>query len=719
MAKLFLDVLNLSIAASWLIFAVLILRLMLKRFVPKWTVCLVWALVGIRLVIPFSFESELSLVPSRETVNTDALLYAEESALPKESLSSAEKSIFVSEALTDGNPTAEPTLSNTSTLPQQYIDSGFEKIDKTVNPIIQNAFEENRGEEENAEPKWLSVASIIWVLGIGAMLAYAVINYLLLKRRVSAFVPEENGIRKSENVESPFILGVFKPRIYLPFGLSEENERNIIAHERAHLARGDHLIKPFGFTVLAFYWFNPLCWIAYIILCRDIELACDERVVRNMDAETRKGYAKALLECGMKRSFVSACPVAFGEVGIKERVINALNYKKPIFWIIIVAIALITAVALLFLTNPTTEESLSAEIGSEQNSQSETEESGSVSSEEQSNSSEETEDESLGVSNDIIDISNAITEDSSDISETSNDASDGADESSEDLNESSEDSNSVTDDSSEIIDDSSEVADDSSEIIENSSAPVEPEVSEPEVSEPEISEPEVSEPEASEPENQNPMKNTSHQTPDTLEYNTNTDAVCAYVRISDIEIATYGGGEEDALIKERGLKVWLCDNLGNKIDYLYTNSDGVAFFYLEEGAYHFAFEGNGKYTSAMTINTFEARKDKHTYRKSSPDEVVLNTFREIYNKNLTITVTDIETGKPIKDVKCTVGEYRGKVSAATDENGIAVLPPAMRFFSRDKYIYAKFECEGYEAYECWEIAIRDNEAHIQLKKSQE
>lgn len=360
MAKMFLDVFNLSITASWLIAAVILVRLVIRHRAPKWVTCLLWAMVGIRLVIPFSLESTVSLIPSRETIIPESV-YGEtvvqtpditppEQDNPDVGIDTPNEGIDTpNEGIDIPDEYIPPAIEN---IPEEYIHSGIGAIDDRVNPIIQSTATIENGKSRNILQTVTFAASCVWILGMVSLVIYAVINYLLLKKRVATSIPEGKDVRKSEAVGSPFILGVFRPRIYMPFGLSKATEEHVLAHERAHLKRGDHLIKPIGYAILTVHWFNPLVWLGYILLCRDIEYACDEKVVKNMSAEARKAYAEALLECGVSKSRISACPVAFGETGVKKRVKNTMNYKKPLFWVMIAAIIICAAVAVFFLTSP-------------------------------------------------------------------------------------------------------------------------------------------------------------------------------------------------------------------------------------------------------------------------------------------------------------------------------------------------------------------------------
>lgn len=310
MGELFLKTLNMSIAASWLILAVVLLRFALKK-APKWIAVLLWGVVAVRLVVPFSFESALSLIPSAETFNAHNIQYE------------------------------TPAIS-----------SGIPAVNNAVNPVQGETFATNPAASVNPLYVWTFIVSVIWLIGIAAMLLYAVISYVRVRQSVGESVPYEGDIFLCDHVKSPFILGLVRPKIYLPSSMDAASMEPVIAHEKAHLTRCDHWWKPVGFLILTVHWFNPLCWIAYVLLCRDIELACDEKVIRQMDLNGKKQYSTALLEFSTGRRLVTICPLAFGEVGVKERVKNVLNYKKSAFWLIVVAIIACGVVTVCFATNP-------------------------------------------------------------------------------------------------------------------------------------------------------------------------------------------------------------------------------------------------------------------------------------------------------------------------------------------------------------------------------
>ena len=322
MSGIFLKLLNLSISASWLVLVVLVLRLVLKR-APKWVDVLLWGMVALRLMLPFSIESALSLIPSAETLSPEVVRF-------------------------DPAPT---------------ITSGVEFIDNAVNPSLSESFAAAPLASVNLLYVWTYLAGWVWLIGLAAMLAYALVSYLRLRRRVRASIPLRENIYVCDEVPSPFILGIVHPRIYLPSALDETQRGSVLSHERAHLARRDHWWKPLGFALLAVYWFNPLLWLAYTLLCRDIELACDERVLCGMDAGQVKDYSSALLACSVPRRMLAACPLAFGEVGVGARVKNALRYKKPAFWVVAASVAVCVVVAVCFLTNPRTDTDAAGLVG--------------------------------------------------------------------------------------------------------------------------------------------------------------------------------------------------------------------------------------------------------------------------------------------------------------------------------------------------------------------
>ncbi|MBQ4557261.1 MAG: hypothetical protein IJA60_06420 [Clostridia bacterium] len=316
MYSIFLKLINMSIAASWLVLAVILLRLVLKK-APKAIMCIMWAIVAIRLVCPFSFESKLSLIPSVETIPSD-IIYARE---PK-------------------------------------IHTGIQFLNSAVNPIITESFApKDTLTSINPIQFWLLVAEQIWLIGMLAMLVYTVISFIRIYLRVREAV-KVGDIWLCDNIDTPFILGVFRPKIYVPSTMSESDIEYVTAHEKAHIKRRDYIWKPLGFAILTVYWFNPVMWIAYILLCRDIELACDEKVLREKGTEIKKAYSDALINASVPRKLISACPLAFGETSVKSRVKSVLSYKKPAFWIIIVALAACAVTAMCFLTNPKEDEKI-------------------------------------------------------------------------------------------------------------------------------------------------------------------------------------------------------------------------------------------------------------------------------------------------------------------------------------------------------------------------
>lgn len=299
MTEFIIKFVNMSISAGWLVLAVLLLRLALKR-APKWVSVLLWGFVAIRLICPFSLESPFSLIPSGETIVAG---------------------------------------------PQFDIQTGVPEVDALL--VGQLA-----AVPENQDFAGLTMLTYLWIIGIGALLTYTAVSYLLLRRKVSTAVRLRDNIFQSENVDAPFVLGIFKPKVYLPFRMDEQNREFVIAHEEAHIRRKDHWWKPLGFLLLTLHWFNPLVWVAYLLLCRDIELACDEKVIQKMDNENRAGYSNALLFCSVNRSGIAVCPIAFGEVGVKARIKAVMYYKKATLRILLAAGVICAVVAVCFLTNP-------------------------------------------------------------------------------------------------------------------------------------------------------------------------------------------------------------------------------------------------------------------------------------------------------------------------------------------------------------------------------
>lgn len=309
MAEIFQKALNMSIAAGWLILAVIALRLLLRR-APKRFRLLLWAVVGLRMALPWSIESALSLIPSAQTLPEGIMLER------------------------------APVL-----------DTGISALNGAINPGFTAAFTPELGASANPLQVLLPIAAALWMLGAAAMLLWALVSWLRLRKRVREAVRLEENVYECE-IASPFVLGLFRPRIYLPFSLENGERELVLAHERAHITAGDHIIKPLGWLLLAAHWYNPLVWLAYALFCRDIELACDERVVRSLSLSDRADYSQALLDLSRPRGGVRACPLAFGESSVKGRVKSVLCYKKPAFWLVLLAVVVCVGAAVCFLTDP-------------------------------------------------------------------------------------------------------------------------------------------------------------------------------------------------------------------------------------------------------------------------------------------------------------------------------------------------------------------------------
>lgn len=318
MTEIFLKFVNMGIAAGWLVLAVMLLRLALRR-APKGLTLVLWGIVALRLMLPVSIQSIFSLIPSAETIS--------------------------------------PLIGD---MQEPQIQSGITVLNSAVNPVITQAFAPSPEASANPLQVFISVAAVCWLVGAAVMLLYTVISYWRLYHRVRTAVLFQEctagaahvRVYQSEYVVSPFVLGIVRPRIYLPFRLEQNNMEYVLEHEQAHIRHYDHWWKLIGFGLLSLYWYNPLIWAAYVLFCRDIELACDERVVRDFDAVQRADYSQALLTCSVPRRMAVVYPLAFGETGVATRVRNVLHYKKPAFWLIAAAVLACAVVAVCFLTNP-------------------------------------------------------------------------------------------------------------------------------------------------------------------------------------------------------------------------------------------------------------------------------------------------------------------------------------------------------------------------------
>lgn len=325
MEVLFLEVLSRGFAASFLILAVLAVRFLIKG-APRWITCLLWAMVGIRLLCPFVITSPLSLVPGEVLIAKDVL---QSDLTANTGTVQSVAGTAIGESKNDEGAAAEA-----------------ESIHSTESSAIYPAA------SVRFQRILYYVAGRVWVLGMLLLFLYAAVGYLRLYRKIRASLNIDSNLYLCDEIDTPFLFGIFSPHIYIPSGLSEGELQHVIAHERAHLARKDHLWKPLGFLILTVYWFHPLVWLSYMLFCRDIELACDEKVIQNYGRELAVSYSQALLACSVSRRTILMCPLAFGEVSVKERVKHVLNYKKPAFWVILAALVGCLAVGICFLTNP-------------------------------------------------------------------------------------------------------------------------------------------------------------------------------------------------------------------------------------------------------------------------------------------------------------------------------------------------------------------------------
>ena len=334
MRGLFLEIVNMSISAGWLILAVFVIRLILKN-APKWIHVLLWGIVAIRLVCPFTIESPVSMVP--KSVSNGEIVSEWTDDYVGEIRIIHEESKYYNAALEAGRvPLSDGEGS-------YYVVTGGDQLSEpsTVGDDI------------------IPKLARLWIVGMILMTGYTCLSYLKLQNKIQTAVRYRSNIFQSEHVSSPFVMGIIRPRIYIPFHLEKEELKYVIAHEKAHISRKDHWWKPLGFLLLTVHWFNPLIWLAYVSLCKDIELACDEKVIKLLSNGERADYTQALVTCSLNQQIITACPLAFGEIGVKERVKSIMNYKKPTFWVMILSVVSCVVFCACFLTNPKQENSIS------------------------------------------------------------------------------------------------------------------------------------------------------------------------------------------------------------------------------------------------------------------------------------------------------------------------------------------------------------------------
>ena len=314
MAEGFLTLVNRGLSAGWLVLAVIAARFLLKK-APRWAVCALWGLVALRLLCPFSPESPLSLIPDAQPVSPEAVW---------------------------------------NTVPA--VEMAPDATEAPVSPVLEAVLPDGLPVSPTPAQEIVAAASILWCAGLAGMALYTLVSYRRLSRRVKGAVRIDGNLYQGAAIPTPFVLGVLRPRIYLPNTLSREDMPYVIAHERAHIRRRDPLWKALGFGLLSIYWFQPLLWLGYALFCRDMELACDEKVASSLSPSHRANYSQALLNCSAGRRFLAACPVAFGEVGVKERVKRVLSFRRPTLRAVLAAVLICAVIAVCFLTNPVTPE---------------------------------------------------------------------------------------------------------------------------------------------------------------------------------------------------------------------------------------------------------------------------------------------------------------------------------------------------------------------------
>lgn len=318
MEQFFVRILNIAISSSSVMLAVILTRIILSK-APRWSICLLWGLVAISLIIPFRFSTPFGLISGK--------MYFAETNMEEEAVLSES---YRNEVLSD---TGEE---------EQIIDAQAVDISNSKTRI-----------------RWTQVAGIVWILGISVMVLYAMISYLVLQRRVATAIPDGKGAYVCDNISTPFILGIIEPKIYIPSFLREEEKGYVVAHEIAHRKRGDYLSKFVAYCILSIYWFHPLVWISFILFGRDLEIACDESVIKDYDLTKKKGYAETLLNCSMKKRETIIYPLAFGKEGVKMRIKHIIDYKKPKLWTVVILAIMCIGISACLMTNPKEPESLS------------------------------------------------------------------------------------------------------------------------------------------------------------------------------------------------------------------------------------------------------------------------------------------------------------------------------------------------------------------------
>lgn len=308
MTELFIRLLNMSLTAVYLILAILLVRAVAGK-IPRKYICLLWALAGIRLTIPFEFESLTSLIPSGR--------------------------IVTSSIMTDQTP---------------EINSGITVVDKAVNTALTGSAPD-MAMSANPMQIYMGILALLWIVGVAFMALLCFISYERLNYKLINAKRLQGRIYQSGEIDTPFVLGFFRPKIYVPASMGE-SDKFVIAHEEAHIKRLDNLTKPLAYFILMLHWFNPLVWAAFILYCRDVELACDENVVKNMTVDERKEYSNALLNCSVKQSAFSICPLAFGEIGVKDRIYNVLHFSRPTKKILAITMVIVFFVVICLMSSP-------------------------------------------------------------------------------------------------------------------------------------------------------------------------------------------------------------------------------------------------------------------------------------------------------------------------------------------------------------------------------
>ncbi len=653
---MFETVLRMSFSATLIIVALLVFRPLLKKLSSGMRAAL-WVMVAIRLLCPVFMESPFSLIPNSfvsdsQQSNTDTVTqnHTPEYAPPAVNAGTSENS--------------DAVVGTTPPVVDIVVPDNF-NAGVGVTPSLPEADIPEVKESKAVSP--IDIAGKVWIAGIAVMAAYFAVEYLRLKRRISPSIGVEDGIRICDDINTSFIVGIINPVIYLPSNLDDRYRDIIIRHEKVHISRRDPLQKIFGYLVLSFHWFNPFVWIAYILFCKDIELACDEKVIKGKSDRYKKQYATAILYGCSGKAGISPCRVAFGEIGASQRIKNVLKYKKAKLWLVVIGVAVAVAIGVCFLTNPDSDK-------------------GSVGENNDSDETSVDENFSPAESEDVV-------------------SADSDEESEERQDDSSADQNAETESAEESAEESADTG--TEEISEESYV---------DISESREETEDYEETEQSEMEDVTVIISQEHlslQSNHTTTEGLIPDDDCDKYRNSEripVYVQLYDKGRavkypfSNHYVMEANHPVWICDSKGKKIDYVNTNESGLAKFEVYEGSYTVFFEGTETYAS-YTTEVFAVEKTPRALY-ATPIKMYIATYAKVAFPVCTVTVLDAETGKPVSDVHVTRYKYKDS-GFYTDAEGVITMPPLIEYngngdsfcgllFAREGYVTQRLDADVFE-----------------------